>query len=171
VLSFGTLSQVQRLCTHPDLAVLVPDSSAAGPLTIALSGGPLRSKDASGRLVAGWGLRADVEATTVYNVFNTDCSAVLATLTASFRHSLVLPLAGVCAPPSIASIVGWERLGAMGSVTLMASSDYDFEFQQDETTPSAQQRLTEGGSSDGREVNGEGNSDIIAEDEEEEDLT
>jgi hypothetical protein len=59
-----------------------------------------------------------VEATTVYDVFNSDCSEVLAKISASFRHSLVLPLAGVCAPPSIASVVGWERLGALGTVTL-----------------------------------------------------
>jgi len=135
---------VQRLCSNPELAVLVPDSSAAGPLTIALSGGPLRSKDACGRMVAGWGLRADVEATTVYNVFNSDCSAVLATITSSFRHSLVLPLAGVCAPPSIASAVGWERLGAMGSVTLMASSTYNFESQF-VTTSIPEQDRTESG--------------------------
>jgi hypothetical protein len=114
---------VQALCANAEHAVIVPDSAGAGPLTINLSRGPLVAPLGEGskrRRILGWGLRAAVEASTTYDIYDRNCEVVLLRITATFTHSLALPLGGPCSPKLIRGDVVWDRLG--GAVALQITA-------------------------------------------------
>jgi len=140
---------VAALCANKRCVEIVPDSSAAGPLIVNITSGPVRisnpssstprttpgvmpslfggalggpppkTRDAAGSAM-GWGLRAEVEASTVYNFYDHDMSRVILRVKSRFAHRLAMPL-NVGSPQHLARLgVAWERLGAAGEVTLEA---------------------------------------------------
>jgi hypothetical protein len=143
-----SLELIAALCANDRCAQIVPDSRAAGPLTVNITSGPVRINNppsvtrmspgmspslmggsagaaapsvASGGTTMGWGLRAVVEATTVYNFYDPDMSRVILRIRSRFSHRLAMPL-NVGSPMHLARRgVAWERLGSAGDVTLEAS--------------------------------------------------
>mmetsp|Transcript_28268 Transcript_28268/g.63118 ORF Transcript_28268/g.63118 Transcript_28268/m.63118 type:complete len:471 (+) Transcript_28268:57-1469(+) len=120
---------IQRLFMSPVHAVIVPDSAAATPLNVDITRGPVRTLPSPEALlgqannrapvVLGWGLRADVSAITIYDIYDSECARKLLRISANYRHRLELPLAGPCSPQHRRrNEPAWERLGAEGSVTL-----------------------------------------------------
>lgn len=118
---------VSALCSNINhLSIVVPDSTAATPLHIDLSLGALTFRNTSNNNtesnhhhdVYGYGLRAYVKTSTVYDIYDSECVNVMFRMKATFSHKLVLPLGQHFSPNTIQGRVGWERLGPDGSISI-----------------------------------------------------